>query len=45
MPLITGTDFDNLLSAGDVAQVLVEQQGHTSRCPITSGVIGGISIT
>jgi hypothetical protein len=35
-------------SAGSVAQVLVEQQGHTSRCSrcsITSGVIGGISIT
>jgi hypothetical protein len=35
-------------SAGNVAQVLVEQQGHTSRCSrcsITTGVIGGISIT
>jgi hypothetical protein len=35
-------------SAGTVAQVLVEQQGHTkrcSRCSITTGVIGGISIT
>ena len=34
--------------AGSVAQVLVEQQGHTSRCSrcsITTGVIGGISIT
>ncbi len=36
------------ISAGNGAQVLVEQQGHTnrcSRCSITSGVIGGISIT
>ena len=35
-------------SAGNGAQVLVEQQGHTnrcSRCLITSGVIDGISIT
>jgi hypothetical protein len=35
-------------SAGNVAQVLVEQQGHTSRCSrcsITTGVIGVISIT
>lgn len=34
--------------AGSFPQVLVEQQGNTnrcSRCSITSGVIGGISIT
>jgi hypothetical protein len=35
--------------AGNGAQVLVEQQqGHTNRCSrrsITSGVIGGLSIT
>jgi hypothetical protein len=37
-----------ITSAGKVAQVLVEQQGHTKRCrrcSITTGVIGGISIT